>query len=384
MKFIPYGFQTIDRSDIRAVSKSLSSNFITQGPLSSKFEKNISSYVGSLYSVVFSSGTAALEAAYFAAGIKKGDEVITSPISFTSTAYAAIWQGANVVFADVNEKGIVSLKNIEALITKKTKAIVPVDYAGNPADISRLKKIAKQNGIVLIEDAAQALGAKIGNKMIGSFADMTIFSFHPVKTITAGEGGAVTTNNKLFYEKLLMFRNHGIVKDVNRFITKNDNAWYYEQQTLGHNYRLTDFQAALGISQLKKINVFLKKRQRIADSYIRELGTIKDLEIVKPGPGLTSSWHLFVVRLIGNLAPHRDEIFKALRGKNIGVQVHHIPIYLHPYWRKLGYKKGLCPNAEIFFNAIISLPIYPNLVKTDQVRVISELQKIIFKYEKSI
>jgi UDP-4-amino-4,6-dideoxy-N-acetyl-beta-L-altrosamine transaminase len=330
-------------------------------------------FCGAKYAVAVNSGTAALHCAYFAAGITAGDEVITSPNSFAATANAALYLGASPVFCDIRPDTYnIDEKKIENLITKKTKAIIPVHFAGQVCEMQAIKKIAKKHKFVLIDDACHALGAYYKNKKIGNgtLADLTVFSFHPVKSITTGEGGAILTNNKKYYERMLRFRSHGIVKS-------KSPAWHYEMRDLGFNYRITDIQCALGISQLKKIKPFVKKRENIANYYYKKLRGIDGLTLPVISAGAKPSWHLFPVRVNKN---HREKIFNNLRGAGIGVQVFYIPIYLHPYYKKLGYKKGLCLNAEEFYASSFSLPIYPDLKRKEQDFVIKTCKDIIKKF----
>ena len=325
-----------------------------------------------------SNGTAALQAAYFAAGIGSGDEIITSPITFAATTNAAIWQGAKPIFVDIEKStGNLDANLIEEKITDKTKAIVAVDYSGLPCDYGALKKIAKKYKLLLINDAAHSLGAEYKNKKIGSLADLTILSFHPVKSITTGEGGAVLTDNEDFYKKLFLFRGHGITKDSKDFRNESLGLWYHEMQELGLNYRITDLQAALGTSQLKKLPEFMSLRRKIAKFYSKKLSGIKNLALPSEFADRKSSRHLYPIRLLGKLQSRRREAFEKLQKAGIGVQVHYIPVYWHPYYQKLGYKKGLCPVAEDFYLSEISIPIYPSLKVADQRTVIKELKNIL-------
>ena len=328
--------------------------------------------------MAISNGTAALQAAYFAAGIGPGDEIITSPITFAATTNAAIWQGAKSVFVDIEKStGNLDANLIEEKITDKTKAIVAVDYSGLPCDYGALKKIAKKYKLLLINDAAHSLGAEYKNKKIGSLADLTILSFHPVKSITTGEGGAVLTDNEDFYKKLFLFRGHGIIKDSKNFRNESPGPWYYEMQELGLNYRITDFQAALGTSQLKKLPEFMSLRRKIAKFYSKKLSGIKNLTLSSEFADRKSSQHLYPIRLLGKLQSRRREVFEKLQKAGIGVQVHYIPVYWHPYYQKLGYKKGLCPVAEDFYLSEISIPIYPSLKVANQRTIIRELKNIL-------
>lgn len=374
---ISYSRQYIDNDDIKEVVKALKSLFITQGPKVKEFEEAIAKYCKAKYTLAFSSGTAALHASYYAVGIEKGDEVITSPLTFAATANMIIALGAKPIFADIDlVTGNLDPKEVEKKITKKTKAIAAVDYSGLPVDIVAFRKIAKKHSLVFIEDGAHSLGALYGKKKVGGLADMTMFSFHPVKSITTAEGGAIVTNSKKFYEKLILFRNHGITKDKGKLFKKNNPAWYHEMQDLGFNYRLTDIQAALGVSQMKKLDFFIKKRMAIAIRYQQELKNLNNFIIPKTFGNYTSSWHLFALRLKKEKKHFRDFVFTELQKSGIGVQVHYLPVYLHPYYQALGYKKGLCPKAELFSESEISIPIFPTLSLRDQNTVIKILRRI--------
>lgn len=378
---IPYGHQSIDKSDIKAVIEVLKSDWLSQGPKIDEFERALAEYCGSKYAVIFSSGTAALHGAYFAAGLKSGDEFITTSLTFAATANAGLYLGAKPVFADIDANLNLDPKEAEKKITAKTKVIVAVDFAGLPAQLEKLKRIARKNNLTLIEDGCHALGASYMGKKIGSISDLTTFSFHPVKSITTGEGGAVITNNKGHYEKLKIFRHHGIVRDPSKFKEQSPGAWYHEMQELGYNYRITDIQAALGISQLKKLDRFIAARKRIAKNYKKSLTKLsKHLKFPSDNGNFSSAWHIYVIRLKGGLVKKRAEIFKKLREAGIGVQVHYLPVYWHPYYQGLGYKKGLCPKAEEYYESAISLPIFPDLKLKDQQFIIKKLHEIIKSY----
>lgn len=368
---IPYGRQWIDEEDIRTVVEVLKSDFITQGPKVREFEEKLAEYCGARYCVVFNSGTSALLGAYFACGISKGDEVITTPITFVATTNMLLVLGARPVFADVeSDTGNIDPSSIESLITEKTKAIVPVHYGGHPADLEAIKNMADRYGLKVIEDACHALGAKYKGSKIGSckYSDATVFSFHPVKHITTGEGGAVLTNNEEVYQKLLLFRNHGINRE--KFVYQPEGDWYYEVQLLGFNFRLTDIQAGLGISQLKKLPYFVEKRRQVADYYYRELkeNPLFDLPVEKPYA--FHSYHLYPVRLKDPYVGKKKEIVRAFREKGVGVQVHYIPVYKHPLYRELGYGNIYLPNSEDFYRKVFTLPIYPSISE-------SELQTVV-------
>ncbi len=366
-KILPYSTQYIDSSDIRAVTDVLRSDWITQGPAVRVFEEKLASYCGTAYAAAVSSGTAALHIACLAAGIEKGDEVITSPITFAASANCVLYCGGKPVFADIQkDTANIEPDEIRRKITKKTKAIIPVHFAGHPCDMEEIRKIAKARRLMIIEDAAHALGAEYKGDKTGSskYSDMTIFSFHPVKSITTGEGGAILTNRKDIYENLVMLRNHGITKDKELCGTY-DGAWYYEMQVLGFNYRITDIQSSLGTSQLKKLDRFIEKRGELADFYNKAFSGRDDIILPVEKSNVKSSWHLYVIRLKHgtDIEKKRKNIFDYLRKNNIGAHVHYIPVYRHPFYRKLGYKAGICPEAENYYKRAISLPIHPRMEK---------------------
>jgi UDP-4-amino-4,6-dideoxy-N-acetyl-beta-L-altrosamine transaminase len=383
---IPYSTQDINEGDIKAVVDVLRSDWITRGPMIATFEAAVAKAVGVKFAVAFTSGTAALHGAYFAAGVGKGDEVITSPLTFASTANMALWQGADVVFADIDPKtGNLDPREVAKKITKRTKVVTVVDYSGYPADLDAFKRLAKKYNLLLIEDSVHAMGGVYKNKPIGSISDMSIFSFHPVKPITAGEAGMVTTNNEALYQKLLRFRNHGMTRDKKLWHKKDAPEYHYEMHELGLNYWLTDFQAALGLSQLKRLDTFRKKRAAAAVRYDKLFTQTKGLLLPPKDSATTySGWHLYAVRLARRpkeslelLVARRDEMFSKLRAAGVGTQVHYMPVYWHPYYQKLGYKKGLCPNAEQFSLSEFSLPLFPALTTKQQRYIVKIVQNVV-------
>lgn len=380
---LPYGKQSIDEDDIQAVVKVLKSDYLTTGPEIERFEKRIAEYVGAKYAIAFSNGTAALHAACYAAEIQPGDEVITTPLTFAASANCLLYQGGSPVFADIDERTYnINPKEIRKKITSKTKAIIPVDFTGQPASLDEIMAIAKENNLVVIEDAAHALGSTYKGKRIGSISDMTMFSFHPVKHITTGEGGMITTNHRKYYEKLCQFRSHGITRDRGK-MKSNHGPWYYEMQNLGFNYRLTDFQAALGNSQLNKLERFISRRREIAAIYQDAWKGHQELILPFQQESGQSSWHLFVLRINSNrVRVDRKTIFTELMEQNIGVNVHYIPIYLFPYYQELGFQQGLCPLAEKVYEEFITVPLYPAMTNEDVQAVIAAVNRTIRKYKR--
>lgn len=381
---LPYGHQSIDDDDIQAVVEALRSDWITTGPKVAKFEEVFAEYLGAKYAVSFSSGTAALHGAAYAAGLKSGDEAITTPMTFCATSNCILYQAARPVFADVFPDTLnIDPIEIENKISTKTKAIIPVDYAGHPADLDDIIDISSRKKLIVIEDACHALGATYKNQKIGSISHMTVFSFHPVKHITTGEGGMVVTNDEKFFNKLKIFRNHGIDSDARK--RQETGQWYYEMVDLGFNYRLSDIASALGISQLKKINKIVERRREIASMYAERIK--KFGEVIAPNERnyVKSSWHLYPIRLnLERVNATYSEIFRAMRGENIGINLHYMPVYMHPYYSKqLGYEKNLCPIAEEAFNSLISLPIFHGMKDNDVEDTILALIKVIKNYKKS-
>jgi len=377
--YLSYGKQNIDEDDIQEVIKVLKSDYLTTGPYVKIFEENIANYVGASYAVAFSNGTAALHGACFAAGIEEGDEVIVSPMTFAASSNAILYCGGIPIFCDIDmNTGNIDVSKIEEKITSKTKAIIPVDFAGHSVDMDEIIKIANKYNLIVIEDGAHALGGEYKNKKIGNGAHMTEFSFHPVKPITTGEGGIITTNDKELYNKLIRFRSHGITRDKNFLVNKNEGPWYYEQLELGFNYRLTDIGAALGVSQLKKLDKFIERRREIANIYNEAFKDIEEIEIPIEYDYAKSGYHIYVIKLkLEKLCKTRKEIFMELENNNIGVNVHYVPVYYHPYYKELGYDKGLCKVAEQFYERIITLPLHPSITNEEIKYIISKVKEVI-------
>jgi len=376
-----YGHQWIDEEDIASVVESLRSEWITQGPNIDEFEKKVSDYCDAKHAIAFSSGTTALHAACAVAGVSRDDEVITTPITFVATANAIIYCGGKPVLADIREDTLnIDPVEIRARISPRTKAILPVDFTGHPTDLDEIMQIARKNNLVVIEDACHALGAKYKGSKIGSLVDMTVFSFHPVKHITTGEGGMVLTNHDEYVEKLRTFRHHGIIKR-----NSGHGSWHYEIEDLGYNFRITDFQSALGISQLKKLDSFVMRRREIAARYNHAFSTMDEVITPIEVDEVKSAYHLYVIQLqIELLEVGRKEIFESLRAENIGVNVHYIPVHFHPYYqREFGYKNGDYPKAEKYYERAITLPLYPKMSNEDVESVIKAVRKVIEHYRKN-
>ncbi len=380
---LPYGRQSIDESDIQAVIETLRSDWLTTGPKVVEFEEAVAAWVGAKYAVSFSSGTAALHAAAFAAGLQPGDEAITSPLTFAATANCVLYQGATPVFADVLEDTLnLNSELAAAKITPRTKAILPVDYAGHPADLDSFLQLGDRHGLVVIEDACHALGAEYSGRRVGSVAHMTIFSFHPVKHLTTGEGGMVTTDNRAFAETLRRFRNHGINSDARQ--RQSAGQWHYEMVLLGFNYRLSDIACALGLQQMTKLEANLVRRRQIAARYSAEFRNMPGVLPPRVRRDVNPAWHLYPIRLDSTmLAADRGEVFRALRAENIGVNVHYIPVHRHPYYRdRFGYKGGEYPVAEGAYECLISLPMFHGMSDIDVEDVMRALGKILAHFEK--
>ena len=378
-----YGHQYIDDDDIKAVVDVMKSDYLTCGPKIAELEQKLCRVTGAKYAVVCSNGTAALHIAALAAGVQPGDEVITTPITFAASANCALYCGAKPVFADINEETYnIDPACVEALTTEKTKAVVAVDYTGQSVELDRLLAHCHKNNIVLIEDGAHVIGTRYNGRYNGSIADMTTLSFHPVKTVTCGEGGAVLTNSEAFYKKLLLYRSHGITRDETQMEHESDGSWYYEQIALGYNYRMTDMQAALLISQLDKLPAFSKRRKEIVKAYNEAFWKLPQLVVQKEIPESDTTRHLYILRLNPDrLTIGRKEFFDALAAENVCCNVHYIPTYYFPYYEKLGYHRGLCPKAEKLYEEIISLPLYYAMSDQDVQDVIEAVTKIAEYYK---
>jgi len=381
--YIPYGRQWIDEDDIAAVVQVLRSDWLTTGPMVEKFEEAVAKFVGAKYAVGVSSGTAALHAAMYAAGIGAGDEVIVPTMTFVATANSVVFQRGIPVFADVDpDMLLIDPTIVEAKITSRTKAIVAVDYAGQPCDYDALRAVADRYGLILIADSCHSLGARYKGKKVGALGDLNVFSFHPVKHITTGEGGMVVTNNPDYSGKMRRFRNHGITTDHRQ--RAEQGSWYYELVDLGFNYRLTDFQCALGLSQLRKLPAWIARRQEIAQFYNTAFGEMSAIRPLEVRDGVLHAYHLYVVQLnIGKLRTDRSTIFQKLRAKNIGVNVHYIPVHLHPYYREqFGTGPGLCPVSEAAYEQLITLPLFPGMDNDGAKHIITTVCKVIQEYQR--
>lgn len=415
--FIPYGRQWIDDEDIKAVTEVLRSDRLTQGAKVEEFERAFAEYVGSVYAVAVSNGTAALHLACMAAGLGPGDQVVTSPISFVASANCALYVGASPGFADIDPETLnLDPKKLEALLESKgagpetdagvsacrSRAVIPVHFSGLPCNMGEISRVAGKHGLIVIEDACHALGARYRAEMpdagqrahterwlrVGSCAhsSMTVFSFHPVKHITTGEGGMVTTNDKALYERLLLLRSHGITRDPDRFVNldKNSNTspgvppWYYEMEDLGLNFRITDIQCALGISQLKKADWFVERRRRIAARYREGFRNFSRIRLPLEPQGMRSSFHLFTVKIdFRRLGKNRHAIMRSLSDVGIGTQVHYIPIVRQPYYQRMGFRKEDYPEAEEYYRQCLSLPIFPGMDLDDADRVIRAVKAVL-------
>jgi perosamine synthetase len=378
---LPYARQWVDDIDIAAVIEALRSDWLTTGPKVAEFEHAVADLVGAKAAVAVSSGTAALHTAMYAAGIGPGDEVVVPAMTFVATPNAVVFQGGTPVFADVHPHTLlVDPQDVAAKITPRTKAIVAVDYAGHPCEYDTLRTLADRHGLVLIADACHALGAAYKGKKVGTLADLTVFSFHPVKHITTGEGGMVVTDHSEFAAKMRRFRNHGIATDHHQ--RTQQGTWYYEMVELGYNYRITDFQCALGLSQLRKLPAWIARRRTIAHRYNRAFSGRLLFKPLAVSPEVRHAYHLYVVQLNLDEVPiSREHIFRALREHGIGVNVHYMPPHLHPYYRRwLGSRVGTCPVAENAYARLLSLPLFHGMSDQDVDDVIAAVHHLERRY----
>lgn len=381
---LSYGRQYIDDEDIAAVTETLKSDHLTCGPKITELEEKLCQVTGAKYAVAVCNGTAALHLAATAAGFGEGDEVIVSSITFAASANCVLYCGARPVFADIDpETYNIDPTAVEKLITPRTRGIVAVDFTGQSVEHEALREICGRHNLILIEDAAHAIGTRYNGRPVGSIADMTCFSFHPVKTVTAGEGGAVTTNDERLYRRLLRLRTHGITRSPEEMEHPTDALWYNEQVELGFNYRMTDFQAALLGSQLGKLSMFVARRKEIVKRYEAAFSEMPELFVQKEIKGSDTARHLYILRLKPELLKcDRRQFFDALHAENIYSQVHYLPVYWHAYYEKLGYGKGLCPNAEKYYAEVCSLPLYYALTDGDVEDVIRAVKKLVAYYRK--
>lgn len=380
-----YGRQFVDEEDIQAVSEVLRSDYLTCGPKVGEMERCLESYTGAKHAVAVSNGTAALHCACIAAGIGPGDEVITTPITFAASANCARYCGATVVFADINpETYTIDPDSIRAHITEKTKAVIAVDFTGQVVEVEKIRAICDEFNLIFIEDAAHSIATKYKGKQVGSLADITTFSFHPVKTITGGEGGACLTNDDKLYEKLVLAHTHGITHDESLMKgAPHEGPWYYEEISLGYNYRITDFQAALIISQMKKLDRFAARRKEIVCRYNEAFEKLPEIIVQKEIPEADTCRHLYIIQLdLEKLNCTRREFFDAMSAENVQCQIHYVPVYWFPYYRNMGYEEGLCPNAEKLYKGIMSIPLYPKMSDQDVADVIHAVTKVVENYKK--
>lgn len=385
-KKIFYSRQWIDEEDVKTVSEVLRSDYLTCGPKVAELERVLELYTGAAHAVAVSNGTAALHCACIAAGIKAGDEVITSPLTFAASANCVLYCGAVPVFADVEPDTYnINPESIRANITDRTKAVIAVDFSGQSVKNREIRKICDEYGLVFIEDAAHAIGTCYDGRQIGLLADLTCFSFHPVKTVTGGEGGAVLTNSKEYYDKVLLAHTHGITHDEHLMEDNpHEGPWYYEQIMLGYNYRMTDFQAALIVSQMKKLPMFKKRRKEIVERYDEAFADVPGIILQKEIKESDTCRHLYIIRLkLEELNCSRREFFDAMSAENVQCQIHYVPVYWFPYYRQIGYKKGICPNVEEIYKGILSIPLYPKMTEQDVTDVIHAVKKVSENYQKN-
>jgi UDP-4-amino-4,6-dideoxy-N-acetyl-beta-L-altrosamine transaminase len=378
---LPYGRQSIDEADIQSVVEVLRGDWLTTGPKIREFEQTFAKTVGAGEAVAVSSGTAALHTAVHALGIGRGDEVIVPAMTFAASANCVVYEGATPVFADVEPQSLlVDMDDVKAKITARTRAIIAVDYAGQPCDYDRLYSLARNYDLALVADACHSLGGTYKGRSVGTLADLNVFSLHPVKAMTTGEGGIITTESFEVAHRMRCFRNHGVTSD--HFQRDKQGSWYYEMVDLGYNYRLNDLQCALGLSQLQKLSNWVARRRKIAQRYAEAFSHIAEFEPLSMGPDTESAYHLYVIRLNSTrLSADRAQIFAALRAEGIGVNVHYLPVHLHPFYReRFGTGPGLCPWAEAAYESILSLPIFPAMSDDDVEDVIEALWKVVNTY----
>ena len=377
---LPYGRQSVQDDDLAAVEEVLRSDWLTTGPKVAEFEEALAGVAGTVEAVAVSNGTAALHAAMFALGVGPGDEVIVPAITFVATANSVLFQGGVPVFADVEpDTLLLDPEDAESKITARTRAIISVDYAGQPCDYDSLREIAERLGVTLVADACHALGASYLGRPAGSLVELSVFSFHPVKHITSGEGGAVTTDDRRLAEKMRAFRNHGISADHHE--RSRQGAHSYEMEDLGYNYRLTDFQCAMAASQLRRLPEFVRRRRAIAGAYDDAFSELPGLSPLAVRPNVSHAYHLYVVQLdLDALRVDRDTVFSALRAENVGVNVHYLPVYRHPYYQQIGYEAGICPVAEAAYEGLLSLPIFPVMSDRDIGDVVAAVTKVVTHY----
>ncbi len=382
--YLPYGRQFIDEDDIHAVVQTLQSDFLTCGPKVKEFEQALCSLTGANFATAVSNGTGALHVACLAAGIRSGDEVITTPITFAATANAILYCGGTPVFADIDPKTYtIDPRSIEGHITEKTKAIIAVDFTGQACAYDPILEICHKYNLLLIEDAAHSIGTMYRGRPVGQIADLTTFSFHPVKTLTAGEGGAVLAQDPELAKRMELFARHGITRNPQLLQEQANSNWYYEQKLLGYNYRMTDIQCALAISQMEKLDRFVARRKQLVGQYNQMLHEIPEVILQEENDGSDSVRHLYILRLdFRNLSCGRKEIYDALQAENIGVNVHYIPVYFFPYYQQLGYQRGICPNAEDYYETSMTLPLFYSMTDRDQQDVVNAVKKVLGYYRR--
>jgi len=384
-RLINYGRQYIDEADCAAVREVLLSDFLTTGPKAAELEERLCALTGAKYAVAIANGTAALHAVCHAIGIGKGDEVITTPMTFAASANCVLYCGGTPVFADIEPDTYnISPSAVEALITPRTKAVIAVDFTGQACKYDELREICERHNLVLVDDAAHSIGTKYNGVSIGNVADLTTFSFHPVKTVTGGEGGAILTNNKEFYDKMMLFRNHGITRDAEKLEYPSVDYGYHEQIDLGYNYRMTDFQAALIMSQLDKLDMFAARRREIVKRYNEAFSSLSEIFVQNEIPLSDTVRHLYIIQLNYELLDcKRSEFHSAMQEEGVLCNIHYIPVYYHPYYRRLGYQKGLCPIAENVYEGFLTLPLFYSLTDEDVEKVVVAVNTVVKKYRKT-